>query len=128
MSDHFLTWEDGQGTIRNTIQKRIGAEKGVKLYQIDGENRGTYIQVKVGLYLEDKMQYGGVVDIASEFHLKPVFRHSELMNEVDEICEQIKEARRQAGISILYKPKNFRNPLKGTGLRGHWKKDNATIQ
>ena len=115
----MLTYED-EPTIRNAITKRLGKEPGVALYEVKATDRTTHIHVAVGMILTDRATNGGVVDVTSEFDLPPSFDLIQLHNEIDEIAEGVKEARRKAGLRVLYMPGQHREAVKGTGMRGHW--------
>lgn len=109
-----------EGTIRNAILKRLGKEPGTAVADILVEDHGDHIKVGVWVLLEDTVQLAGLIDIRARFDLPAEFEHSHLLNEIDEIAEACKEARRKAGIALLIAGPGKREPLTGTGLRGRW--------
>ncbi len=121
----MLTYEDAP-SIRNAIIKKLGTEPGVaiadlKIEQADEDGR-KYIAVGVYLILTDRMTYGGVMDVKAFFDLPSEFEMRQVNNEIDEIAESIKAAKRAAGLRVLYQPekKKYRELLPGTGRRGSW--------
>lgn len=116
---------DDKPTIRNAILKRIDAEPGCAIADIKIEDGADCIKVGVWTLLLDVGK--DLVDVRSFFDLPPEFAHKHLLNEIDEIAEQIKDARRRAGPFAVFNPsrENYREALSGTGLRGRWSNHGA---
>lgn len=108
----MLTGEDIP-TIRNAIQKRLGAERGVTLRDIPIELSEDCIQVGVLATL------GETLIVSSRFDLPSEFEISHLHNEIDEISEHYKTARADFWLNarMMAEPKR---KIPGTGLRGRW--------
>ena len=118
----MLTGED-DATIRNAILKRLDAETGVAIADIKIENTTECVKVGVWAILTD---IGEVGDVKSFFDLPPEFEHKHLINEIDQVAEHIKVARKQLGPFALFNPGNqHREMVLGTGLRGLWSKHGA---
>lgn len=121
----MLTYED-EALIRNAIWKRIHDKGKTEIADIQVINKPDdsppHIQVGVWCILKDRIQHEGLVDTRSFFDLPAEFDHKHLLNEIDEVSEQIKEARRQTAASRLLQAgiDLFRKATKGTGLRGRW--------
>lgn len=114
----MLTIED-ENTVRHAISKRLGAEPGVHVLEIVIKEHKAHIAVGVLWDVND------VVIGDSIFHLPPSFEIGHIHNEVDEIAEQCKEAKRTfalrlAGLSDDYTLSDVIK-AKGTGERGNWK-------
>lgn len=118
-----MNYDDGNATIRNAILKRIDAERGCSVADLRIEDRTDHIAVGVLVIIDDAISELGLIDVRAFFDLPSEFDHAHLLNEIDEIAEACKKARRKAGIGIRYKPDfiNYREGLPGTGLRGNWK-------
>ena len=118
----MLTIED-KPTIKNAIMRRLDNEPGVAVVSIDfRDNEDGSLRVHVWLLRTDTIQEFGMVDTHSDFDLPKEFHHSHLINEIDQIAEHSKEAKRQAGGRLIYRPEFLRGrePVTGTGLRGLW--------
>ena len=121
----MLTYEDAP-TIRNAILKRLGKEPGVAIADIYIAEAGDKaIQVGIWLIRTDVPTEDGLLDTKSTFELPPTFEHKALLNQIDEVAEQSKIAKKQYGVGkILWTPEAERNrhSVLGTGLRGAWKR------
>ncbi len=120
----MLTFDDAPA-IRGALIKKLGAEPGIAIadlkVQEETEDGRNYIAVGVWLILTDRMNHGGVLDIKSFFDLPSEFTQTQLDNEIDEISEACKAAKRTAGLRVLFNPtKTHRELLPGTGRRGSW--------
>lgn len=138
----MMTFDD-EPTIRNAIMKRLGAEPGVRIADIltldmtkeksslelpagwEGlkPSADPHIQVGIWWIILDRVNMEGLIDGRSFFDLPPIFEHSHLVNEIDEICEQVKIVRKETGGgAILYRPgaQRDRKAVLGTGFRGRW--------
>jgi len=119
----MLTYED-QPTIKNAIMKRLGKEPGVQIADIVVKDMKDHIQVGVWLILVDIADEYTIPDVRSWFDLPASFYLRQLHNEIDEIAESVKTAKRNIGAGrLLWTPtEGFkRQYLPGTGLRGRWK-------
>lgn len=114
-----MNFEDN-ATVRNAILKRLDLEKGVMVFDIKIEQKADCIAVGVWAGILDAGK--DIIDTRSFFDLPPEFEHKHLLNEIDEICEQIKESRKHAGLFAVFdaSKSHIREPVKGTGLRGRW--------
>lgn len=115
----MLNYADDETIIRNAISKRLNAEPGVNVLEIVIKEHPQHIAVGVLWDVHD------VVIGESIFHLPPSFEISHIHNEVDEIAEGCKEAKRTfalrlAGLSDDYTLSDVIK-AKGTGERGNWK-------
>ena len=102
-------------TIRNAILKRIGKEPGVTIVDMPVVKHADHLAV--GLLLE----VDHVLLVRSRFDLPAMFDHSHLVNELDEVAEQIKAARKDAfgrGAALVQSTEKV---MAGTGLRGRWR-------
>lgn len=79
--------------------------------------------IRVGVWVLLTEVAEAIGDVRSKFDLPPLFEHKHLLNEIDEIYEQVKEAKRKIGPFAVYIPgrENQREGLEGSGLRGRWK-------
>lgn len=114
----MLTLEEDEPIIRNSIIKRLDAEPGVRVLDIQIKPHKYHIAVGVEWMVND------LVHGTSVFHLPPQFEHAHVLNEVDEIAEGCKEAKRKfalhlAGLEDGAVSERFE--ANGTGLRGNWK-------
>lgn len=130
----MLTYAD-DATIRNAIFKRLGREKGFEIADIKiinkPDEKPPHIQVGIWGIIRDRVQDTGLIDTRSFFDLPAEFTHRHLLNEIDECCEQVKEARKKTSVGrILWMPGKTqpREALKGTGLRGHWGDDAPKVE
>ena len=112
----MVTYEE-EPTIRFAISGRLDKEPRVELCEIQVKPHlkaePPYIAVGVLCRL------GKLLVHKSVFHLPAQFQHGHLLNEIDEIAESCKAARREffkGGMVV----KNSENHLPGTGLRGNW--------
>ena len=115
---------DDQPTIRHAIMKRLDAEPGIKVCELKivPHERETPPFIAVGVLCTIDGLFTDNATIArSLFHLPlPEFEHRHLLNEIDEICEQMKAARKAQfgrGAGLILTPEK---QLLGTGLRGRW--------
>lgn len=133
----MLTFDD-EPTIRHAIWKRIKKEPGLDIVDIQikevkkgdvvtREGQSTFapddhIAVGVWLILTDRTHEEGIPDTRSFFDLPPEFSIWQVHNEIDEIVEASKKARKLAGLKLIWTPKRDgqREPIIGTGLRGRW--------
>lgn len=121
----MLTYED-EALIKNAIWKRIHEKGKTEIADIQVINKPDdsppHIQVGIWCILKDRIQHEGLIDTRSFFDLPSEFDHKHLLNEIDEISEQIKDARRQTASSRLLQAgiDLFRKAATGTGLRGRW--------
>lgn len=104
-------------TIKHAIMKRLDKEPGVDVLEIRILKRKDCIAVGVHTWVDKRL------DPKSFFDLPPEFDYRLLHDEIDEIAEQIKAARKDYfGKGIVIMPVNTRRQLAGNGLRGNWKK------
>lgn len=109
----MLTDEDIP-TIRNAIYRRLNAEPGVTICDIKFGHGLNYIAVGVLATIDD----GPIT--RSRFDLPIPFEHGHLIEEIDEIAEQFKAARKAhfgSGSGLILTPER---QLQGRGLRGRW--------
>lgn len=103
-------------TIRNAIMKRLGKEPGIdSVHTTFRKHPGEYIGVDIEIYLQ-----GSGYWVNSTFDLPDPFEHAHLLNEIDQVAEGVKAARkamfgRCAGLIVTP-----RVQLAGTGRRGLW--------
>lgn len=120
-------------TIRFAIIRRLDTEPGVKICDLKFEKYGKGDRyrdldsggelkiaaepfIRVGLVAE----VGSVIVTRSVFDLPVPFSHQHLVNEIDEIAEQHKAARKDffgRGNGVILTPEK---QLKGSGTRGRW--------
>ena len=106
--------EDDAPTIRHAITRRLDKEPGVEVCDIVMNSAGDHIAVGVLVRLDAR------IVTRSRFDLPIPFEHGHLLNEIDEIAEQLKAARKTyfgRGGGFLIQPER---QLMGTGLRGRW--------
>lgn len=103
---------DDKPTIRYAILRRLDKETGVQVCAIKFVEGDDCIGVGVLAKL------GNTIITSSQFQLPLVFEHSHLLNEIDEIAEHIKDARRDFFTAAL--PVSEVRKIAGTGLRGRW--------
>ena len=106
---------DNAPIIRHALLKKLETEPGVQVCDILIHRHADCIAVGV-LAVLDGMD--GLV-MRSRFELPLEYELLQVHNEIDEISEQIKTARREAHLA---KP-DCEVQLLGTGLRGRWRKD-----
>lgn len=135
----MLCYQNDAPTIRHAIMRRLEKEPGVAIADlvikevkkgdkitrtgVELEAQDDHIAVGVWIIIMDRVQDEGLIDARSFFDLKPQFELRQVHNEVDEIAEQIKAARRQAGVGrLLWRPgmERERHDVLGTGRRGRW--------
>jgi hypothetical protein len=112
----MLTDEDTP-TIRNAIYRRLDNEPGVKICEIKFAKGLHHIAVGVLASIDD-MDDGPIT--RSVFDLPIPFEHSHLVEEIDQIAEQLKAARKAhygSGGGLILTPER---QLVGTGRRGLW--------
>lgn len=110
----MLTDEDTP-TIRNAILRRLDIEPGVTICEVKFARGRGYIAVGVLAELDN----GGPL-CRSRFELPNPFEHGHLIEEIDEIAEQFKAARKAhfgTGSGLILTPER---QLQGSGLRGRW--------
>lgn len=114
----MLTYHD-LPTIKHAISKRLSKERGVKVCDIYVAPGSDAISVGVLTILDHTLNVG------SRFDLPPEFEIGHLHNEIDEIAEQYKAARKDfwSRGRVLEMPIN--PVVSGTGLRGLWAKHGA---
>ena len=121
----MLAYDDWP-TIKNAIQKRVGAEPGIRVVDIKIKNlgdpkspEGEFIKIGVEVLIDSHWEAFSVTELPKEF------QHIHLLNQIDEMIESFKAARlngwKKGEISDVKNP--TLNRLPGTGLRGHWPKD-----
>lgn len=104
--------------IRRAIDRRLGKEPGVYILGIQVRTMPDCITVKIAAEIDDMINFAAVFDLPLQF------QHIHLINEIDEICEKAKEARRKFGRKLsggLLTEIVKRESLGGTGRRGRWK-------
>ncbi len=103
-------------TIRNAIHKRLGKERGVTICEIKFWQHEDCISVGVLATVDEGPITRSLFDLPPEWDI----RH--LWDEIDEVAEQMKAARKahfgRGGLPMA-KPEV---QLAGTGLRGRWAK------
>ena len=104
-------------TIRHAILKRLGAERGVIIYDIVVREKKDHVRVGVlaGLDGFDALIVKSCFEVPKQFTIELIH------NEIDQIAEQYKAARLdywQKGRPELGRMQEV--PLAGTGLRGLW--------
>jgi hypothetical protein len=112
----MLTAEDAP-TIRNAIQKRLGTEPGVAIcdIRVASHDYGAVLRVGIMALLD-----GEAIVTRSLFELPNPFELGHLHDEIDEIAEQYKAARKAhygRGGAPMVSPEKH---LAGTGMRGRW--------
>jgi len=114
----MLTYEN-EPTIRFALLRRLDQEPGVKVCEIKViphlTEQPPFIAVGVLVKL------GELLTTRSIFHLPAEFDHRHLVNEIDEIAEQYRAARKayfRNGMVMTTPEKQ----LLGNGLRGNWAK------
>lgn len=105
---------DDTPTIRFAITRRLDAEPGVRVAEIRFWRDDDCL--KVGLLAT----LGESIITRSRFDLPLRFEIGHLHNEIDEIAEQYKLARRDFFTAEL--PVSEEKELPGTGLRGNWRR------
>lgn len=115
----MLTLEEDEPIIRNSITKRLDMEPGVRVLDIQIKSHPNHIAVGVE-WLVHELVHG-----TSIFHLPPSFEIGHVHNEIDEIAEGCKEAKRKFALHLAGLPDegsiSERFIAKGTGIRGNWK-------
>lgn len=110
----MLTYAD-EPTIRNAIMRRLDKERGVEICELKIVPRGDCIRVGILATLDHALV------LKSVFDLPPSFDYRHLHNEIDEIAEQYKMARRDFWQHGRALPKGqVERQMSGTGLRGRW--------
>lgn len=125
----MLTGEDTP-TIRFAIMRRLDKEPGVEICDLIVRTTED-IPGPMGLVYERPLGFiavgilallGQMLTTRSHFHLPDPFEIGHLHNEIDEIAEQYKAARKEffgRGGNFMAHPEK---QLAGTGLRGRWAK------
>lgn len=113
----MLTIDDGS-TIKSAIIKRMDAERGCSVADVQVKEEADCIAVGVLVIMDDSISTTGLIDIRAFFDLPPRFDIKQLHNEIDEIAESCKAARKRAGVFIAFNPGfQSREKLPGTGRR-----------
>lgn len=108
----MLTYHD-EPIIRNGVTKRLDKERGVRVIDVKTKPGDGCLRVRVLATIDD------VLHINGKFELPPEFDYKHLHNEIDQLAEQAKEARRD--FWAKGRPERVeRMPLRGTGMRGLW--------
>lgn len=115
----MLTYDDTP-TIRNAILKRLDTEPGVQVrdLKIAPHLREAPPFIAVGILAT--IDNGPI--LRSVFHLPSVWEHRHLLNEIDQIAEQYKAARKDhfgRGFGLIVTPEK---QMLGTGFRGLWER------
>ena len=120
----MLTYQD-EPTIRNAILKRLDRERGVEIHDLlirpkhDAIIEGRRVMTSIAVGILATLDHALV--IKSRFDLPPSFDYRHLHNEIDEIAEQYKSARRDFWAHGRVLPKGqVEREMSGTGLRGRW--------
>jgi hypothetical protein len=106
-------------TIRHAIIKKLDAERGVEINDIQIHTHKDCVRVGI-LAILDGMD-SLIVDSRFELPLQFELRH--LHNELDQIAEQYKAARRDFWANGRTMAGSIERRLHGTGLRGLWRHD-----
>ena len=117
-------------TIQNAIRRRLDEERGVFVFlpilmqpysagdhYLDLETRAYRVAGEPFIRVGMMTLLDHTIVTRSWFDLPDPFEHGHLLNEVDEIAEQLKEARKDHTVSSLTA---VERKVKGTGLRGRW--------
>lgn len=117
----MYTIDDGTA-VKHAIIKRIDEERGCSVADVKIEEQPDCIAVGVLIIIDDAISETGLLDIRSFFDLPLQFEMTEVHNQVDEIAEACKKARKAAGLSFRFNPSTitYREKLPGTGRR-RWK-------
>ena len=116
-----LTFSD-EPTIRNALMKRLPKEPGITVVDIVITKRPDCIFV--GIDAEIDANSDAALITRSKFELPRWFDYQHLHDEIDQVCEQFKAARKQhhgralAGQVV----QSAEIALAGTGRRGLWRK------
>lgn len=109
----FLSYND-DATIRNILETRLESLPGVKI--LDWKVKKMASCTKIGVLLDvDDLK----LTVESVFELPHVFDKRQLLNEIDEIAEGVKQARIDTAC-VRIQPKPFSKLLPGTGIRGNF--------
>jgi hypothetical protein len=107
---------DDTPTIRLAINRRLGILPGVHVCDIKFAGRGSGT---IGVAILATFSGAGEGIIAdAKFELPDPFEHGHLLDELDEVAESWKTARRDHFLAAL--PVSERKFLPGTGMRGRW--------
>lgn len=113
----FLTHND-TATIRNILENRLNTLTRTRILDWRVRHNSECVRIGVLLNVDDLK-----LCVSGWFELPLVFEKRQLENEIDEIAEGVKEARRRAiltraleGQEVMLAP----DTLPGTGLRGHF--------
>lgn len=117
-------------TIRFALRRRLDREPGAYVYEpilVQPFNAGDwYTDTETGLSMRAREKFirvgllvelGKTILVKSHFDLPDPFEHGHLLNEVDEIAESLKKARKGFFTSSLVAPVR---KVDGTGMRGRW--------
>lgn len=108
----MLTFDD-EPTVKAAIEKRFGREKGVRILDVRMAKGAESLSVGVSAELD------GALHLRGMFELPPSFDYRHLHDEIDQLSEQAKEARRD--FWRRGRPDAVDNvALTGTGMRGLW--------
>ena len=132
----MLTSED-DATIRFALRWRLDSEPGATVLEptlVQAIKRGEwYTDVKTRLDVQAREDFirvvvliglGLTISLRSEFHLPDPFEHGHLVNEIDEIAECLKRARKDA---FLSPPSTEVRHVTGSGARGKWDRYGTVI-
>ena len=112
--------EDSCPIVQRAIMRRVDTEPGVKICSIKMKHhKGDCLRVGLQYFIlgDDGTELIG----RSLFELPEIFEHSHLLNEIDQVCEQIKAAKKEHfGLASRGSPSGTEKTLQGTGLRGLW--------
>jgi hypothetical protein len=100
--------------VRHALLKRLDAERGVEVCEIKFGQHADCLSVGVLARIDH------AIVTRSRFDLPRSFELSHLHDEIDEIAEQFKAARKnfaENGGAFLAQPER---EMSGTGLRGRW--------
>ena len=122
-------------TIRHAINRRLGVEPGVTIcdikferyrkgdwYYADPQRPALLVAIAAEPFIRVNMEaeIGLPQSMVSRFELPIPFEHGHLLEEIDEIAEQYKAARKAHfghGSGLILTPER---QLQGSGLRGRW--------
>ena len=112
----MLSAENDIPIIRHAITKKLGAERGVTIYDLVIREVKDCIRVGVITVLDGP----GGIQTESRFELPKQFELRHVHNEIDQIAEMIKMARRDFWANGKTLPGSIERQIIGTGMRGLW--------
>lgn len=110
----MLTYADTP-SIHNGVRKRLSKERGVEVIETKALEIKDGIRVSVMLLIDNAIVTKSMFDLPPQFYLR------QLHNEIDEIAEHAKTARRRTGLAAVL-PFIPIQKIEGTGMRGRWPK------